>query len=117
MLGIASFVALSIPACQRGSVVTEQFPGYPHVLAGRTARRLVDTRCQLCFALNPIRSTPLVLNSGSRSGATSTPSPDGHSPPRIARAQVEATSAPTPPIAPRSVPGGFASERSHRIPR
>jgi hypothetical protein len=35
MLGIASFVALSVPACQQGSVAAEQFPGYPHVLAGR----------------------------------------------------------------------------------
>jgi hypothetical protein len=35
LLGIASFVALSVPACQRGSVVAEQFPGYPHVLAAK----------------------------------------------------------------------------------
>ena len=35
VLGIASFVALFVPACQRGSVVGEQFPGYPHVLAGK----------------------------------------------------------------------------------
>lgn len=34
-LGIVSLVTLSTPACQRGSVVAEPFPGYPHVLAGQ----------------------------------------------------------------------------------
>lgn len=34
-LGMVSLVILSAPACQRGSVAAEPFPGYSHILAGR----------------------------------------------------------------------------------
>ena len=34
-VGIVALVTSLAPACQRGSVPAEPFPGYPHVLAGR----------------------------------------------------------------------------------